>query len=578
MRTTTFFLIIIGTGLFAAEGHSQTSKVSITAQNTSVKEVLREIEDQTDYLFIYNPNEVDLDQKTSVQAQDKTVTDVLTGVFNKAETVFLIEGYNIMLMKRPDAQQPNRKRVSGVIIDEKGETIIGASIIEKGLTNGTASDADGRFSLSVSENAVLQIYYIGYFTKEIPTGDQTTFEITLVEDAQAIEEVVVVGYGTQKKRDLTGAVSSVKIAEMPVQTYSTVSHALAGKAAGLQVTQNSAQVGGGATFQIRGATSTGAGNSPLVIIDGIPVSSSSFEGSGNRYSAGTVDNVLESLNPNDIESIDVLKDASATAIYGSRAGHGVIIVTTKRGKNQKVNVTYSGNASVQNMKNSYKMLNAQEYMSQRNKDNYEMYLQNNGLDVYKDYISLAPGHVPPAYVPMFSDAEIAAAKTTDWFDEVTRQGFQQSHNISMNGGTESTQYMASLNYFTQKGVVKNNNLNRFTAKFNLDQQISKYVKAGLSFNLSRNQYDNVALGGSRGENSGIIGSAITFNPTIPIYDANGEYSSNPEQSYLPNPVSLLEITDITTKDRVLGSAYTEVEPVKGLKLKAVLGVDRRISK
>lgn len=170
------------------------------------------------------------------------------------------------------------------------------------------------------------------------------------EDAQALDEVVVVGYGTMKKRDLTGAISSIKMDETPVQTFTTVSHALAGKAAGLQVVQTSAQVGGGSSFNIRGAASVGAGNDPLIIIDGFPVSSSSTLGSGNRYDAGQTDNILESINPNDIESIEVLKDASSTAIYGARAGHGVIIVTTKRGKEGKASVNYSANVSVQRMK------------------------------------------------------------------------------------------------------------------------------------------------------------------------------------------------------------------------------------
>ena len=413
-----------------------------------------------------------------------------------------------------------QKRITGTVTDAAGgEPLIGANIVEKGVSaNGTVTDADGNFSLSVSPGATLVVSFIGYVTQEIAVGNQTQLQITLQEDLQALEEVVVVGYGVQKKRDLTGAVASIKVSEMPVQTYSTVSHALAGKAAGLQVTQTSAQVGGGATFRIRGATSTGAGNDPLVIIDGFPVSRTANEGSGNRYNNGSLDNILESINPNDIESIEVLKDASATAIYGSRAGHGVIIVTTKRGKNQKLNVTYSGIGSVQHMKNGFRMLDAKEYMTQRNRDNYELYLKNNGLDVYKDYISLNPDHVAPAFVPRYSDQEIASVQGTDWLDEVTRTGLQQSHNVSMTGGDEVTQYMASLNYFDQAGVLKNNDMNRATVKFNFDRRISKYVKAGMTFNLSRNRYDNVPLGNSENEYSGLIASAMRFNPTIPVYD------------------------------------------------------------
>lgn len=254
------------------------------------------------------------------------------------------------------------------------------------------------------------------------------------EDAQALDEVVVVGYGTMKKRDLTGAISSIKMDETPVQTFTTVSHALAGKAAGLQVVQTSAQVGGGSSFNIRGAASVGAGNDPLIIIDGFPVSSSSTLGSGNRYEAGQTDNILESINPNDIESIEVLKDASSTAIYGARAGHGVIIVTTKRGKEGKASVNYSANVSVQRMKNSFKMLNGQDYMYQTNRYYHELWLKEKGEGIYEDY--MIPNDDAADFKPRYSNDQILNAPTVPWFDEITRTGLMHQHNVSINGGTE----------------------------------------------------------------------------------------------------------------------------------------------
>jgi TonB-linked SusC/RagA family outer membrane protein len=407
-----------------------------------------------------------------------------------------------------------------------------------------------------------------------------------MEDTKALDEVVVVGYGVQKKRDLTGAISSVKMDDAPVTTFSTISHALAGKAAGLQVTQNSAQVGGGATFRIRGATSVNAGNDPLIIIDGFPVNSPDNLGTGNMYDAGNTDNILESINPNDIASIEVLKDASATAIYGSRAGHGVIIITTKRGsKNQKLRINYSGNVSVSTMKNAYDMMDAPQYMTQLRTELFERYLADNGLGVYAAY-KTPTGKTEAEFDPMntanyaklYEIYEKNGRKTTDYFKEVTRTGVQQSHNVSLSGGTEATQYMASLNYFNQEGIVKNNAMDRFTANVNLDQQMSKYVKGGLSFNLSRNQYDNSLLGNSDQEHAGIITSAIQYMPLLPVYDENGEYSKTPTKGDYPNPVSLLEITDKSVKDRVLGSAYLEVKPVQDLAIKATLGMDRKYQK
>lgn len=472
------------------------------------------------------------------------------------------------------SQQNNACR--GSVTDTSGEPVIGASVVLKGTTTGTVTDVNGEFTLAgIKNGATLQISFIGYKTVNVVWKGQP-LQVKLEDDSKLLDDVVVVGYGVQKKRDLTGAISSVKMDEAPVNTYSTISHALAGKASGLQVTQNSAQVGGGSTFRIRGAASTGAGNDPLIIIDGVPVSSGSSLGSGNRYNAGSTDNILSSINPNDIESIEILKDASSTAIYGSRAGHGVIIVTTKRGKNQKAQVKYSGSITTQSIKRGYKVLTASEYMQQYNRYTYEDYLNKNGLDVYKGYKETKEN--PDPYTARFSDEQIRNAQTTDWFDEVTRQGMMNSHNVSVNGGTENTQYMVSLGYLGQQGVVKNNDLNRVTAKVNLDQTLSKYVKAGLSLNMSRNSLNNVPLGTGEFENAGILSAAAMFNPRIPVYDEKGEYSLNPDFTQLPNPVSLLEITDKTLRDRLLASAYVQVEPIKGLTLKANFGIDRQYEK
>jgi TonB-linked SusC/RagA family outer membrane protein len=467
--------------------------------------------------------------------------------------------------------------LTGMIIEASGEPLPGVSIVVKGTTSGVVSDNNGNYSIKAPEKGVVIIFScLGYLTQEIEYNGQTQINVTMESETLGLDEIVVVGYGVQKKRDLTGAVSSIKLDDAPIATFSTVSHALAGKASGMRVTQNSAQVGGGTKFRIRGETSISAGNEPLIIIDGFPVTSSSNLGSGSRYNAGSTDNLLESLNPNDIASIEVLKDASSTAIYGSRAGHGVIIVTTKRGRQGQMKINYSGNLSVQNMKNGYKMLNAKEYLEHWNKVERERYLQKYGLDIYAGYMKTDPS--PPPFVPRYSAAQIKDAKTTDYFKEVTRMGIQHSHNLSMTGGSDNTQYMASINYFDQQGVIKKNNMERLTANINLDQQMSKYVKGGISLNLSRNRYDNVPLGDAEWENSGIIVSAVRFAPYVPVRDSKGKYSLNPDMTQVPNPVSLLEIVDNTTKDRLLGSVYLQVEPVKNLLLKASLGADRKYAK
>ncbi|MDR0506480.1 MAG: TonB-dependent receptor [Dysgonamonadaceae bacterium] len=472
--------------------------------------------------------------------------------------------------------------VTGTVTDHNNDPLVGVSVAVKNTSQGTMTDINGRYSITVnSTDAVLVFSYLGCTPQELRVGSQTVIDVTLTEDVTSLDEVVVVGYGVQRKRDLTGAVSSVKMGDAPVGTFSTASHALAGKAAGLRVTQATAQPGAGATFRIRGETSINAGNEPLIIIDGFPVSRSSSPGSGNRYEAGSQDNALEMINPADIESIEVLKDASATAIYGSRAGHGVIIVTTKRGKEGKINVTYSGNAAVQTIAKNYDMLDASQWMTVNNMYYQEQWRRTYGQGIYAGYVTppatsktfdewmtgLAPAHY-------YTQQEIASAKTTDWLKEVTQTGFQQSHNVSLNGGSEKNKYLASVNYFDQKGVMKNSDMNRITLNLNDDYTISKYVKAGISLNISRNKYDNVPLGTLMNEGVGIIGSALRFDPYLPVRE-NGKYSESRLYPQIPNPVSLLELTDITTKDRVLSSGYLSVEPVAGLTLKTTLGFDRR---
>lgn len=559
--------------------YAQEQRVTVNVKNASLKDVFKEIEKQTTYRFSYRDALLDDRHDISLSKENVNVNFVLDEALKGRDLNYRIVSAKMIAIseKKTDAPSAGKiRKVTGVVTDVKGEPVIGANVLVEGTTTGTITDMDGNYELEAPMGSLLKISYLGFQAQTVKASSKMT--IKLLEDAKTLNEVVVVGYGSQRKRDLTGAISSVKMTDTPINTFTTVSHALAGKASGLQVIQNSAQVGGSATFRIRGAASTGAGNDPLIIIDGFPVSSGSSLGSGNRYDAGSTDNVLGSLNPNDIESIEVLKDASSTAIYGSRAGHGVIIITTKRGKQQKAQVHYSGNVSVQNMKNGYKILSGPEYMQQRNRYNYENYLKKNGLDIYKDYVAVKPGHVVPDFVPIYSNTDIENARTTDWFGAVTRTGMMQSHNISVNGGTENTQYMTSLNFTNQKGVIRNNDMNRFTGKINLDQNISKYVKAGISLNLSRNSFDNVPIGAGEFEYAGIISSAVTFNPILPIYDEKGKYTVNPDFSQLPNPVSLLEITDKTTKDRLLASFYLSVEPIKGLVLKANFGIDRQNEK
>ncbi|MGL5261920.1 MAG: SusC/RagA family TonB-linked outer membrane protein, partial [Bacteroides sp.] len=446
----------------------------------------------------------------------------------------------------------------------------------KGEGRGTITDIDGNYSIEASSGDKLEFSYMGYKNKTLVVGNATQYNINLSEDTQLLDEVVVIGYGTQNKKTLTGAVSVVKMDASPVGTLSSASHGLAGKAAGMRVNMASAQPGGAVKIRIRGEGSDMGSNEPLVVIDGFPIQPTGTLGSGSVYNAGSTDNVLESLNPEDIESITVLKDAASTAIYGARAGHGVILVTTKRGTERALSVNYSTNMAVHSIANNYEMLNAPQFMDMFNRQQYEQYMKENGLGIYEGYISTPS--VIPSFQPRYSNDEILRAKTTDWLDEVTRTGFMQQHNVSMTGGTKTTKYLLSANYMKQEGVVKNNNASRMSVRLNLDQEVSKYINVGVTANYTQNQYDNVPLGNGNLENSGILTSAIQANPTLPIRDSEGNYTLDPARSYVPNPVSLLEISDKTVKDRIMAMGYVKIKPIKELELKLNLGADRKFQK
>lgn len=580
MKLCVLFLACSLSLAHATETYAQKTKISINVSNQTVESVLKQIKVKTGFDFFYNNKRVDTNRLVSVSAQQGNVFEVLDKVFAGTNITYSVLDKKIILSteEKNAVRQTTPAKITGKVVDINGEPIIGATIIEKGTTNGIVTDIDGNFTIyASSDKAEIEISYIGYKTQIIKPQAGKPLTIKLSEDTEVLDEVIVVGYGTMKKKDLTGAVASIKMDDSPVGTVSTISHALAGKAAGLQVNMVSAQPGSGSNFRIRGAASVKAGNDPLVIIDGFPVSPTDPEKmKTGKYDSGSSDNILASINPNDIESIEVLKDASSTAIYGARAGNGVIIITTKKGKTGAPKVTYSGTVTVQTLADDYDMLDARNFMLQSNRYAKEEWMRTNGIGVYG---GKNEGEASSAYKPYYTDAQInAPANNTDWFDEITRTGFQSQHNISVTGGTEMTKYLVSGNFFKQNGVVKNNDMERYTGRINLEQKVSKYVNIGVNMTLSRNQTNNVPLGNGQNQDASIMVAAAQFNPLLPIRDENGEYMLNSQAAFLPNPVSLLEITDKTTKERLLATAFIEVKPIQDLTLKGNFGIDRNYQK
>lgn len=564
-----------------AHAYAQGTAFHVNLTNEPLLVFIRQIEEQSDFKFFYEEQQVDVQQRISVHVSKATIGQALQEALKHTDIHYSISEKRILLTRRQGAaerRQGNKKEVSGQVTDRNGEPIIGANIRVKGENTGSITDVNGNYTLQAPENGVLIISYIGYATREIALKGNSFSQVVLEEDSKVLDDVVVVGYGTVKKRDLTGAISSVKGEDLGIAGVSSIGQALEGKAAGLYIRQNSAQPGGGLDIQIRGAGSINANNTPLYIVDGFPiVKLDAISGSEANMDPGT-QGVLNFLNPNDVESIEVLKDASATSIYGARASNGVVIITTKRGKEGKAKVSYSYNYSLQKYADTYDLLSLQEWMGVRNQATYEQWLWDNHVAPWgtRTLAEATANPVGQPYQRPYADAEIAAAGAgTDWLGLVTRNGQIQEHNISLQGGTEATKYMVSFNYHDNKGIVRNSGMTRYTLKANIDQTFLKIFKTGVNLTLTRIQNDNTQLGGAQYENSGIIRSAIQMSPEVKAYDEeSGTYPINPLLGTQPNPYSLLNNIDQGNTDRLLGNVFVEANPLEGLLLRVNAGIDR----
>lgn len=443
----------------------------------------------------------------------------------------------------------------GTILDEQDQPIIGASITIKGNTGvGTISDVNGNFSLSVPSGTILEITYIGYVTETVKVGNQKNVKVILKEDAQMLNEVVVTGYGTTLKKNLTTAISQIKADEIPKAGISNTSQMLMGRAAGLQATVASAQPGGAVNISIRGA------GAPIYVVDGIIQSAgNSGDGNGTQGLPNSVSRSgLAGVNPEDIESIEVLKDASA-AIYGIGAANGVILITTKSGKEGKLKLSYNGSISFVRNNDYMDMLDAKSFMEYSNLLVKEQYMFNSGMGVYGNmpYDDGAPVN--------FSPSQIANAQTTDWVDQVLRNGTINSHNITLQGGSKQLNYYFSGSFYDQIGTVENSGMTRYTIQSRVSSQVFDFLKLGANISFNKNKFNNGTVGGpsnNQGEHSiGSLGAALSYLPTIPLKDEDGKYSNFGQ---FPNPVGMGEITNRTVEKGTNLNFTADIDIIKNM--------------
>lgn len=577
-----------------ASGYSAyAQKVTINLQNVKLEKVFDAITKQTGLSVAYSRPTVNPDQNVSIIATNEELSDVLKHLFAGTNVAFEIGEEKIYLKdgktSSNGSQQVKTKNVSGVIVDTNGEPVIGASVLVKGTTNGTITDMDGKFTINdVPENSILDISYIGYKTMTLKATDKNLSRLVLHEDTEVLDEVVVVGYGVQRKRDVTTSISSMKASELAVPV-SSVDQAIVGKMTGVQVTQPSGMPGGGFTIKVRGSGSITAGTEPLYVVDGFPMSSEAGSGTGQNVSP------LSTINMNDIESIEVLKDASAAAIYGSRGANGVVIITTKKGKegkNLKPIVQYDGYIGFQKRTKKIDMLDAYEYAQLSYDAHNNSYLdllakkgiqgsisdtneeRNIKLGNKPDLINQAY-LLPPEIMPYINGEQ--GLTNTDWQDEVMRTALTHSHNLSLSGGNQSVKYFISGNYSNEEGIVIGSGFEQMGARGKVDAKFKKFAfGTNLSFNYS--VYDIVPTE-DRFKEETIVASALAMSPIMPVYNPDGSYNFDQwnwqySKAQIVNPVALAkEKEDQMKRYRFLGNIYGEYELYKDLKLRTILGVD-----
>ena len=509
-------------------------KITVQKNNATLSQVLNEIEKKTGYSFLVRDNDININEHVSIDAEDKTVEEILDELLADRQIRYTVDNKKISIYK-PKAESglpiisQSNKRITGVVKDENGIPIIGANVVAKGTNLGSISDMDGQYAIDIPQSATtLTISYIGYISQDIRINNQSVINIILLEDLQRLEEVVVVGYGTQRKRDVTGSVSSLSDDLIAKQNTVNPTIALRGQIAGLSIQQTSGRAGGEATVTLRGQSKIGDNVPPLVIIDGMPSSWGAFE----------------DMDPNDIERIDVLKDASSTAIYGSRASGGVIIITTKAGREQKNVVSYRGNVGVKKLTRNPEMMNTQQF--------HQFYLD--GV-AYR-------GEPNDNKIMADDQGYIDRGMNTNWLDFITRDGFETNHSVSLSGGSKNETHYMSLGYRKEDGIQKSEGYERFSLSARVTGKVLDKITAGASLYAS--------YGVTNRGNQNMLNSAYRLRPWgNPLNDdGTDRFFPTQNESALVNPKFDLENTNWQRKRiQARGSAFLEYNPIKGLSLK-----------
>lgn len=541
-----FFIFMISSIslLHASGSYAQTARISLDTKNQTVQNVLEKIESKSNFSFFYNNRHVDLNRKVSVSVDDVDIFKVLDVIFSGTNVGYSVVENRIVLSVKSSnpVKSQNGKKITGTVVDATGIPIIGANVMVKGTTNGTVTDMDGRFLLETSDDAILEVSYIGYTSYEAPVGNRTSFNVVLKEDLKTLDEVVVVAYGTQNKRSVTGSMETVKLDDLSDLPVGQFSQKMQGQVTGVQISQGSGRPGQGVNVRIRGAASISTSSTPLYVVDGFPI-------------VGDINNI----NPNEIESMTVLKDAAATSLYGSRAAFGVILITTKRAKAGETKVSANAYTGIQQVPKNGRpeLMNGTEW-AQFRKEHYE----DMGIDVPDAFKN--PSQYGEGY---------------DWYDAMLRTAMIGDYSVSVNASKGDFTSSVVLGYFRQEGVVNNSSYNRFTARANNEYKFNDKFKIAFNIAPSFSFDDAPPADGFFGSGGGLLDNARLTPPILSWKDADGSLPvtvTTPGVTSFETPNWIRSAKDITNKsqwNRLLTNGYLEYEPIKDLKLKTSISVD-----
>ena len=570
-RTKMKTLLLLGVLLFGFTVSAQSQKVSLDFKNERVEKVLASIKSQTGMSLVFSDQLVDVNRKVTMQLKDVTLKEALTRLLSGTNLTFEIRNNKIYFIEKKAVSQPGsrKKRVTGVVKDVMGEPLIGANVVEKGRsTNGVITDFNGKFTLEVDESASLVVSYIGYLAQDIPTKGKGNFHIILKEDTNTLDEVVVTGYGDFKKATYTGSASVLTTEKLEALPVVSVGQMIESNIPGISVVAGtSSQPGAKTTLRVRGVASMNASTEPLYVLDGVPIPSYDLSNFTSMSEAGGM-GFIETLNPADIESITVLKDAASASLYGAKGANGVVLITTKKGKEGKLRVNMAAKYGITDFAYTYRPLMGGEERRE---------LIHEGLVNFQ----LDKG-VSEQEAQQYADANIDQyAKRlpqgySDWESALFKTGYQQDYNLSASAGNQNSSFIGSLGYTKQTGVSLNSEMERFTGRVDAS---NKYKKVEFGMNASFSWTKNVHLPEGKFYGSAIYASKVNLTPSTPIYNEDGTYASGYRENNGYNPILEAEVNDYYARTvRAMGTAKIAYNVWDNLKVSSVFTVDYSLTK